>query len=138
MLEDLADGFALIVGAVSSLSDLLEDDVFDLGETLCADGHCRALKTPRLQNSRDEVVLLVDWGDSVAVSVVADETLFSNVAILGLLAHDLHEIVHDSLGALLARRHSGVCWCVVLRAKGLEGNTWSTLCKLLPSLFDDS
>ena len=137
MLENFADGFAFIIGAMRALSDFLEDDVFDLGETLWVDCHCGAFEAPRLQDNLNKVVLLVDWRHCIAVSVVADESFLADVTILALLAHYLNEIVHYGFGALLARSHSRVGRCVVLRDEGLEGDCWGTLGELLPCLLND-
>lgn len=137
MLEDLADGLSLVISAVCSLSNLLEDNIFDLGETLGVDGHSSAFKTPRLQDDGDEVVLLVDWGDGVTISVVAAEVLLRDVATLASLAHDLNEIVHHGLSTLLAGGDSGVSGGVVLRDECFEGDAWGTLGELLPCLLDD-
>ena len=114
MLEDFADGFAFVVGAMSSLSDLLEDGVLDLGQALSIDCHCSAFEAPRLQDHLNEVILFIDGRNSVAVSVVADESLLADVSILALFAHELNEIVHYSLSTLFARCHSWVSRCVVL------------------------
>ena len=114
MAEDLADNLALIVSTVRSLSCLVENDVFDLAEALRTHRNGCSLKTPSLQNREDEIVLLVDGGYGVDISVVANESILRNVAALNQPAHDLDKVVHDSLSLLLARRDTWVGRCVVL------------------------
>jgi len=122
MLEDLANGLALVIGSVSSLSDLLEDDVLDLSETGSVDSDSGALKTPNLKDRLDEVALLVDGGDSVAVSVEAAEGIFSDLTIFALLANELDEIVHDGLSSLLSGSDTRVLGSVVLANDLLQGS----------------
>ena len=137
MSEDLAHGLALIIGTVSSLTNFLENDVLDLCETASVHGHSGTLQAPNLKDASDEVVLLVDGGDGVAVSVEADESLFRDLTALALLLHELNEVVHNSLGALLARSDTGMGGCVVLANDLLEGDASGTTGNLLPCLLDD-
>ena len=78
MLKDLAYGLALVIGAMCSLSYLLEDDILDLTKTLSVYCNSCAFQAPYLQDSRNKVILFVDGSYGVAVSVVINEGRFSN------------------------------------------------------------
>jgi hypothetical protein len=73
--EDFTNSLAFIIGAVSSLSDFLEDDILDLGQALSVNSNGCAFEAPGLQDGCDEIVLFVDWGDGIAVSIEVDEGL---------------------------------------------------------------
>ena len=78
MLKDLADGLALVVSAMRPLSYLLEDDILDLGKTLSIHSDSCALQAPYFQDSRNEVVLLIDGGHGVAVGIEVNEGCLSD------------------------------------------------------------
>ena len=115
MLKDLADGLALVVSAMRSLSYLLEDDILDLAKTLRIHSNSCALQAPYFQDSRNEVVLLIDGGHGVAVGIVVNEGCLSDFTrFIAALLHELNEVVHDNLGALLAGGYTRVLRSVVL------------------------
>jgi len=137
MLENLADGLAFIISSVSSLSDLLEDDILDLGETGSVNSDSGALESPNLEDALNEVALLVDGGDGVAVSVEAAESFFTDLTIDGLLAHEGDEIVHDGLSSLLSRSDTRVLRSVELANDLLNRGRRSATGNLLPGFLDD-
>jgi len=137
MLENLADGLAFIISSVSSLSDLLEDDILDLGETGSVNSDSGALESPNLEDALNEVALLVDGGDGVAVSVEAAESFFTDLTIDGLLAHEGDEVVHDGLSSLLSRSDTRVLRSVELANDLLNRGRRSATGNLLPGFLDD-
>ena len=137
VLEDFTHSLALIICTVGALSDLLEDDILKFSKASSVDGDSSALHAPGLQDGGDEVGVLVDRSDSVAVGVEAHEGFLSDVAASGLLTHELDKIIHHGLGALFARSNTGVSRGIVLCNKGLERDFGGTLGDFLPGLFDD-
>lgn len=89
MLKDFANRLALVVGAMCSLSYLLEDDILDLTKTLRVYSDSSALQAPYLQDGCNEVILFVDGSYGVAVGVEVNEGRLSDCTLF--IATLLHE-----------------------------------------------
>ena len=61
MLEDLFHCLALVIISVSALTNLLENDGFNLGNAFSRDIDLASAETPGLQDSFDKVVVLLSW-----------------------------------------------------------------------------
>ena len=131
VLEKFSNCFSFIIGSVGALADLFKNNVLDLGEACIVDCNGCALETPAFEDASNEPVLFVNRCDCVAVRVIAVEGLFRDLSTLALCGFSLckdqlDEVVHHGLRFLLARRHTGVVWGVVLSGDLLDGHRWGT------------
>lgn len=117
VLKQLASGLTLVLGSVSPLPQLFENDVFNLVHasgrhiqrlaTCHSRGHS-SVEAPSLGQHLVEVGLLLLGQNAVKVQIKVNEALLADLAILTVAGHHLTEFRIHLLHSLLAGLHARV------------------------------
>lgn len=138
MLEDAVGSLTFIIGAVSALTNLLKNDVFELGNAARVNISDASGKTPGLDNGVAEVGLALGGEDHGSAGVVLDESLLGDHAVFsGEGSHAGNEIVVDVFGELFTSNNAGVALGLVSGLEVGKGEAGGSSGEEVPGALDD-
>ena len=138
MSEDLPDSFSFIISSMSSLSDLLKNNVLELSQSSFRDKSFIRVKAPGLEDKINEIIVLFGRQARVNVSIVLDPSSLAYIAVRSSCTEELAEISSYGLASLFSSSHSGVGVGVVVFLQESERNRRSSSGDYLPGMLDDS
>jgi hypothetical protein len=138
VLEDPLGSSALIVSAVSALTNFLKENVFELSDAARVDVLDVLGQTPSFDNDVAEVSLTFGREHHGNASVELDEGFFSDHSIFrGECTHALSKFLLHGFGFLLARDNAGVGLGVEALDEFVKRATGGTLGKEVPGTLND-